>query len=231
MNCVIIDDDELSRSVLQQFIAKTGEIEIKESFSDPVKALQYLRENDADLIFLDVEMPEMNGLEFLGSLNDRIPEVILTTSHEKFALVAFEHKVTDFLLKPVRYPRFLKAIEKVKEMLSRQTIATEAGTNSFFIKKGSSIVRINISDVVWVEALGDYVTLNTIDHKKFVVHTTMKDIENKLPPKDYIRVHRSFIVRIDKIDSIEDSTISYHEKLIPIGKSYKEEVLKRIGVL
>jgi len=116
MKCLIIDDDELSCNVIQQFVSKTADIEILGTFSDPTVALNFLNENEVDFIFLDVEMPEMTGLEFIGSITGHVPEIIMTTAHEKFALAAFEHKVTDFLLKPFRYPRFLKAIEKVKEV-------------------------------------------------------------------------------------------------------------------
>lgn len=229
MNCIVIDDEELSRKLLEQFIGKNDSLVLLNSFSNPVDALSFLSNNKVDVIFLDIEMPEMNGLEFMKVLNP-LPSIILTTSHKEFALDAFEYNVVDFLVKPIVYSRFIKAVQKVKATFEKKEEFHISDDNNVFVKQGSSIVRIKKSDILWVEALGDYIILHT-DKDKFTILSTMKGIEEKLPSQDYIRVHRSFIIRIDKIDSIEDNTISYKEKLIPIGKSYREEVFKRLNML
>jgi DNA-binding LytR/AlgR family response regulator len=229
MNCIIVDDEDVSRKFIEGFVVKTGFLELAQSFSNPIEALSFLSNNKVDLIFLDIEMPEMNGIEFIKTIKDKLPQVILTTSHKEFAIDAFEHDVTDFLVKPVVYSRFYKAVSKAKEIFEKQT-GNKMTDDTVFVKKGSSIVSVKKTDILWVEALGDYITLNT-RKGKYTIHSTMKAIEDKLAGKDYIRVHRSFIVRIDIIDSIDDNCITYGDKMIPIGKSYKEPVMKRLNIM
>ncbi len=229
MNCIIIDDHELSIKSLEHFIEKTPFLNLTCSFSNPVDALSVVSENKGDLIFLDIEMPEMNGIEFINAVKKNLPQVILTTYHEKFALTAFEHNVTDYLMKPITYQRFFQAVSKAKDIFDKQAVH-HISNDTVFVKKGSSIVKLKKSEIIYVEALVDYVVLYT-DKEKFIVHSSMTAMEGKLSAQDYMRVHRSYIIRIDKIDSIEDNAISYKEKLIPIGKTYREEVLKRLNML
>lgn len=228
MKCIVIDDEDMSRKSVEHCIKQTDFLSLVQSFSNPVKALSFLTENKVDLIFLDIEMPEMSGMEFIKILEKKAPQIILITSHTKFALEAFEFNVTDYFVKPVSYPRFFKSVTKAKEIFEKES-SYDLDSDNIFIKKGSSINRIKKSDILWVEASGDYVLLHTAD-EKFIIHATMKAIEEKLPAKDYIRVHRSFIVRIDIIDSIEDDLIAYKSKLIPIGKTYKTAVYKRLNM-
>lgn len=229
MNCIIIDDHELSIKSLEHFIGKTTFLNLNHSFSNPVDALSFVSDNKLDLIFLDIEMPEMNGIEFINAVKNNLPQVILTTYHEEFALAAFEHNVTDYLMKPVTYQRFFQAVSKAKDIFEKQAVH-HISNDTVFVKKGSSIVKLKKSEIIYVEALVDYVVLYT-DKEKFIVHSSMTAMENKLSQQDYMRVHRSYIIRIDKIDSIEDNAISYKEKLIPIGKTYREDVLKRLNML
>ena len=230
INSIIIDDEVLSRKSLEYFIGKTNFVNSLDSFSSPFEALTFLSKNPKiDLIFLDIQMPEMNGIELINTIKNQMPQVILTTSHEKFALEAFEYNVTDYLIKPIIYSRFFKAVSKAKEIHEKQAVHT-VDKDIFFIKNANSIIRIHKSDILWVEALGDYVTLNT-GEGKFIIHTTMKSVEDKLSFQEYVRVHRSYIVRIDKIDSIEDNSIACGEKLIPIARSYKDAVFKRLNML
>lgn len=228
MNCIIIDDQELSRKSLEHFIDKTGFLKLIHSFSNPLSALSFVSDNKVDLVLLDIEMPEMNGIEFINTVKQHLRQVILTTYHEKFALVAFEHNVTDYIIKPLTYSRFFQAVSKAKDILEKQAVHP-IGNDTVFVKKGTSIVKLKKSDIVYVEALVDYVILYT-DKEKFVIHSSMTAIEDKLSSKEYMRVHRSYIIRIDKIDSIEDYAISYKEKLIPIGKTYREKVLKHLNM-
>lgn len=230
MNCIIIEDNEISREVIENYVEKTGFLKLLRSFPEPISALAFLSENPVDLILLDIELPEMNGIEFIRTIKDRHhAHIILITSHKEFALDAFEHSVVDYLVKPITYGRFYKAVEKIRSSRSKSDRADNE-KEDIFIRKGTGAVRIQKSDILWVEALGDYVTVNT--HKgKFVIHTTMKSIEDKLPSKDYVRVHRSYIVRLDKIDRIEGQAIVCNEKHIPIGKSYRENIFKRLEIL
>ncbi|MGB3949088.1 MAG: LytTR family DNA-binding domain-containing protein [Bacteroidia bacterium] len=229
INCIIVDDDLLSIKLIENFIKKVDFLNLDSTFTNPISALSYLSVNKVDLIFLDIEMPEMNGIEFIKTLHFPNCQIILITSHKEFAIEAFENSVTDYLLKPFDYHRFYKAINKAKDSFDKYFVKQEEN-DSVFVKKGSTMIRINISDIIWAEAVGDYVKINT-EKDSYVIHSTMIALENKLSPKDYLRVHRSFIVRIDKIDTIENDSISYNKKLIPIGKTYRSDVYKRLRMI
>jgi DNA-binding LytR/AlgR family response regulator len=229
MKCIIIDDNELALKATQQCVSKVEQLTLTGVFEDAIKALSYLSANSVDLIFLDIEMPELNGIEFIKALKQPHPFIIFTTSHTEHALEAYDYNVADYLVKPIQFPRFLNAIAKVQDMYEKQNIH-HTDQDTVFIKKGNLIVRVNKRDILWIEGLGDYVTLNT-EKEKFVVHSTMHAIEQKFSTNEFIRVHRSFIIRIDKINNIEDNCISYFDKFIPIGKTYREAVYKRLNML
>jgi len=233
MNCIIIDDEKLSRRVLEEFINKTEGLVLKQSFSDAVEAINYLRnEEDTDLIFLDIELPEMNGIEFLNTIKSQ-PQVIIVSGKGKYALNAFEYDVTDYLLKPVTYTRFFKAVSKAGERYERNK-TNSSSKDEIFIKKNSTLVRLKYDAILWVEALENYVIFNTFN-EKFTIHFTMKAIEQKLPTSKFTRVHRSFIVNTSSIDVIEDNAVLIRTdsglKSIPIGKSYKEKLMKDINLI
>ncbi len=229
MKCIIIDDNELALKATEQCVSKAEQLNLVGTFEDAFKALTFLSTNTVDLIFLDIEMPELNGIDFIKALRQPHPYIILTTSHTEHALEAYDYNVTDYLVKPISFPRFLNAIAKVEDMYEKQNIH-HSDQDTIFIKKGNLIVRVNKKDILWIEGLGDYVTLNT-EKEKFVVHSTMHAIEQKFSTNEFIRVHRSFIIRIDKINNIEDNCISYFDKFIPIGKTYRETVYKRLNLL
>lgn len=231
VRCIIIDDNDIALLATKQIASKIDQLEIVETFNDSVQALTYLSSNSSniDVVFLDIEMPEINGMEFISALEDPKPLIILTTSHTQFALEAFENNVLDYVVKPITLSRFIKAFNKAQNILDRHKLEN-IDNDTIFIKKGNVIVKVNKSDILWIEGLGDYVTLNT-QKEKFVVHSTMHAIEQKFASGDFIRVHRSFIIRIDKINNIEDNCISYFDKFIPIGKTYKESVYKRLNML
>ncbi len=229
MKCIIIDDNEIALMATKQCASKVDSLNIVATFNDAIQALSYITSNPVDIIFLDIEMPELNGMEFIRALQQPRPQIILTTSHTEFALEAFEENVLDYLVKPITLPRFINAVNKAK-IISEKHKIDHSDNETLFIKKGNLIIRVNKSDVLWIEGLGDYVTLNT-EKEKFVVHSTMHAIEQKFSSKEFMRVHRSFIIRIDKINNIEDNCISYFDKFIPIGKTYKESVYKRLNLL
>ncbi len=228
LNCVIVDDDPMSVKVLETMVAKTDKLDLVKSFNDPVEAMKYLREHLIDILFLDVEMPGMTGLEMLGTLDER-PSVILVSSKAEYALDGYEFDVVDFLLKPPSYARFLKAVEKIRERNAIDESIFFKG-DFVFVKSDSALVKVDIRKVMWVEALADYVALVTTD-KKFVCHSTMKAIEAKLPPDQFVRVHRSYIVRIDQIDQIEDKTVSVGRKVIPVGGTYRDGLMNRLNLI
>lgn len=233
MDCLIIDDDKLSRIVLEEYIDKTKDLQLRASFANSVDAANYLSSgNRADLLFLDIEMPEMNGIDLLNSLKT-LPQVIITSSREKYALQAFDFDVTDYLLKPISLSRFYKAVNKAKKRHISSSIHANS-QDEIFIKKGSSLVKMHLDDILWIEALENYIVLNT-RKEKFTLHFTMKALQDKLPKPYFTRIHRSYIVNTKNISVIRDNSVEilYDEQIqsLPIGKSYKENLMKDINLI
>lgn len=233
MNCIIVDDDKMICKILEGYVRKSTSLNLVGSFSDSLAARNILTErNDIDLIILDIEMPEMNGFDFIGSL-DFPPNIIIVTSAEEYALKAFDFNVVDYLLKPVTYGRFCKAIDKTIRYYTRKE-AANTGDEEIFIKKGSSLVKLKLKDIIYIEALENYVTLNTNDDR-FTIHFTMKAIENQLPSGIFIRVHRSFIINKSMIQTIKENSLDLIVgdtlKSIPVGKSFRDTLLNDINVM
>jgi len=233
MNCIIVDDDKMSCKILEGYVNKSTSLNLVGSFSDSVAARNILTErNDIDLIILDIQMPEMNGFDFIVSL-DLPPNIIIVTSAEEYALKAFDFNVVDYLLKPVTYGRFCKAIDKTIRYYTRKE-TTNTGDEEIFIKKGSSLVKLKLKDIIYIEALENYVTLNT-NNDRFTIHFTMKAIENQLPSSIFIRVHRSFIINKSMIQTIKENSLDLIVgdtlKSIPVGKSFRDTLLNDINVM
>jgi DNA-binding LytR/AlgR family response regulator len=234
MNCIIVDDDKLSCKVLEGFVNKSTLLHLIGTYSDSISARNELtRRHDIDLILLDIEMPEMDGFDFIGSLESP-PNIIIVSSGERYALRAFDFNVVDYLLKPVTYSRFCKAIDKTVRYFSRKEPSATTGEEEIFIKKGPSLVKLKIREIVYVEALENYVTLNTKE-ERFTIHFTMKAIENQLPTGIFIRVHRSFIINKSMIQAIKENSLDIIVgdviKSIPVGKSFRDTLLNDINVM
>lgn len=229
MRCLVVDDDELSRSILADLINETDHLELIKSCEDAINAFNLIKEEHIDLVFLDIEMPKMDGMEMLRSLSP-LPQIILVTSHSKYAVESYEYDVTDFVQKPLTHARFLKAVDKALRRFEESRANITSKDKTIFIKTESKLVQINTEDVLWVEALGNYMRIYT-PNGKYTILSTMKDIATKLSADEFVRVHRSFIVRVDKIETIEDNYISINQKQISIGKAYKEELSKRLNLL
>ena len=228
LNCIVVDDDELSRKVVLHFIQKTNFLQLSKEFDNAMDAHHYLDEEHVDLIFLDIQMPGMSGMDFINALEKDV-EIILITSEEKYAVEAFEKMVADYLVKPIEYSRFLQASQKVKSNVELKRAAT-VQRQEFFVRSDSKMVRISYQSILYVEALADYVIIQTAS-KKHIVHFTMKGIANRLPDDCFVRTHRSYIVNLDKIEALEDNSILIGEKYIPIGASYKDAFLDRLNFL
>jgi two-component system, LytTR family, response regulator len=228
MTCIIVDDDLLSVKLLEGLIAQTDFLTVEKTFQDPVEAMNYLQDHHVDILFLDIEMPGMTGLELLSSLEE-CPAVILVSSKAEYALEAFHFDVEDYLLKPPSYARFLKAVKKVRDKLNQEQAIQFKG-DFVFVKSDTALVKVDIRQVQWIEALADYVAIVTKE-KKYVCHSTMKAIEAKLPVEQFVRVHRSYIVRIDQIDAIEDKTVSVGKKIIPVGGTYRDGMMDRLNLI
>ena len=235
MNCIIIDDDKLSIKIIEEFVGRTEGLNLAGSFSSAVEAFNAINHPGAekvDLIFLDIDMPEMSGIEFLESL-DIIPQVIIYSSQEKYALESYEYDVTDYLLKPVQFGRFIKAVNRARERYEKKDSPVKESTE-IFIKNNGSLVRIKYDDILWIEALENYVVLNTFK-EKYTIHFTMKAIADKMPSDKFMRIHRSFIVNFSKIKVIEDNSVVIKTdsgtKVIPIGKSYRDKLMNDINLI
>lgn len=229
MNCIIIDDDVMSGNAVKHLVHQIPYLNLIGIGATPQDAIALLSNNKVDLMLLDIEMPGMSGLELIKSLKT-LPFVILITSKKEYALEAFEHNVVDYLLKPIALDRFFKAIAKVKEM-NDNSPATENSGASFFIKNNGTLIKINSKDILWIEALGDYITIHSTDNKKYTIHSTMKMVENKLASDKFVRVHRSFIIAVDHISSIDDNVVVIGKQLIPVGAVYRDNLARHLNLL
>ncbi len=230
LKCLVVDDEVFAREVVKQFIARTEGLTFWKECDNAEDTFVLLRNGEADLVFLDVEMPGMSGIDLVKTL-EVIPPIIMITSRQEYAVDAFEYDLTDYLVKPINYPRFLKAIDKAQERVkATQTVEHKKGGEDIYVKSDGKIVRLKLESILFIEALSDYVIINTPD-RKLIVHSTMKGMESKLPSTDFTRVHRSYIINIKKINEIQDTSVIMPDKIIPIGASYRNRFLEKLNVL
>lgn len=228
INCLVIDDDPVSRTIVCNYINQVGTLHLVSSCENPVQAMNYLHSNNIQLVFSDIEMPLLNGLEFIKSLSEP-PLFIFITSHQEYALEGFEVNATDFLTKPFTYARFLKAINKAIEVISgTQKELIDVQKDYFFVKLDSKLIKFYFDEVLYVEAQKDYVKIFTITGKPHLVWLNLKHIEEQFPPDLFVRTHRSYIINISKVDVILNEELIIGNTSIPLGMSYKENVLKMI---
>lgn len=228
LKCVIVDDELMARLSLERLCEKREDLEIIGIFDQPTEALAFLREKQVDLLFLDVEMPGLNGLELLDQLS-YMPDVILTTSKTEYAYDAFQYQVTDYLKKPIALPRFVQAVDKVLEKQLAKP-APRNDLNEIYVKTDGRYIRVAYDQMLYVENVGDYVKIRTTNGSH-IVYATMKNLEEKLNPRFFFRVHRSFIVNLSKIVDIEENNLVISDKVIPISRANKSELLERLNIL
>ena len=229
---MVVDDDKMSRLVINKFIDKTDFLTLTHDLDNTKEASDILlgeSSNDVDVVFLDIEMPGMSGLELVKSLQ-RAYNVILVTSKSEYATEAFEDSVADYLVKPVEYERFLKAANKVRENLKKEQILAEK-EDHIYVKSDGKLYRLSYDNILFVEALADYVIFNTEVGRKHIVHHTVKGIEKRLPESIFSRVHRSYIINRTKINRIEDLQVYIGEKNFSIGASYKDSLMEKFNML
>jgi DNA-binding LytR/AlgR family response regulator len=227
ISCAIIEDDSISRTMIEGLAEKTNLLSVEGSFPSAQEAMPWLNKHQVDLLFLDIEMPGISGIDLLRVLANK-PEVIIVSSKPDYAVDAFEFSVADYLLKPVKdYSRFLHAVNKVAARLSKTNTDTD---NHLFVKVDSLLQKLNMDDVLWIEAFGDYVKIQTTD-KMHTVYSTLKKLEDRLPSDKFLRVHRSFIVNLEKISNIDSTNLEIDKKIIPISENYKEQLLNKIKIL
>lgn len=235
MTCYIIDDEEMAIKVIENHISHIDGLSVEGVFFNAMDAFGALQKKAVDIIFLDIQMPKMSGLSLLKSLPIN-PHVIITTAHREFALDGFELNVVDYLLKPISFDRFIKSLGKVYrlENNAEPTISKNAGLPIsepafFYIKSERQYVKILLEDVLYIESLRNHVKIVTTKGN----HTTLQGIsqmEDKLPPQHFLRIHRSFIISLSKINRFSQTNLTVGEQVIPIGNHYREEVLKRLSV-
>lgn len=225
INCIIIEDEPLAMKRVKEFVGQVSYLNLVASFQNAIEAIGFLKEHTIDLIFLDIEMDGLSGIELIESLPD-IPEIIITTAYDKYALKGFELHVADYLLKPFRFDRFLSAVERVHTNISKEN---REERNFLFVKTEYRLERIALNDICFIEGMGDYRNVQ-VGPKKILTLKTFAEFEVELPGNHFCRVHKSFIVSIDKIISIEHNRIKIRDSLIPISDSYKDHFYKMIGI-
>ena len=226
LRTIAIDDEPLALRLVSDYISKTPFLELMGAFDNPLDAIDFLSTQSADLIFVDIQMPDLTGIEFARSL-ENAPKIIFTTAYEKYALEGFKLNAIDYLLKPFSYEEFLKAAQKARKQSELEASAQpsiEANSQFLFLKSEYKIRRINFNDILYIEGLKDYIKVYTTGEDKPVLSlNSIKSLEQKLPEDQFMRVHRSFIVNLNKIDTIERSRIIFGKTYIPVSDQYKDK--------
>jgi two-component system LytT family response regulator len=237
IKCLIVDDEPLALHILEDYISKVPFMELVKSTTNPIEALTLVQEGNIDLVFLDVQMPELTGIQFLRIANGKT-KVILTTAYPQYALEGYELDVVDYLLKPIAFDRFFKAAQKAQGIIqpSKQIMPEQVQVQQqqhdfmsdfIFVKSEHKIQKVYLHQILFIEGLKDYISIFTTA-ERIITLQNMKKMEDTLPDKHFIRVHKSYIVALNKIDSIERSRIRIGDKIIPIGDTYREEFFKII---
>ncbi len=230
IRCIAVDDEPLALEVIEDYVRKVPFLDLVKVFDNALEAMDFLRQEQIDLMFLDIQMEDLTGIQMLNILKPK-PEVIFTTAYDKFALQGYELDVADYLLKPISFERFVKSVDKVHEKLFRQSAQKQPPpemaiynprNDYFFVKSGFKLHKVSFSEILYIEGQGDYLKIAT-PKARIMTLQTFKAIEEILGEPDFIRVHKSYIVAIDKIDSIEGNTIRIADMHIPIGESYKKQ--------
>jgi DNA-binding LytR/AlgR family response regulator len=229
INCIVVDDEQHAIDILTHYIKQTPMLTLVGTSTNPIEALQILATQKVDLVFLDIHMPELSGIDFIKTLNGK-SKVILTTAYSEFALEGYELDVVDYLLKPIRLPRFLAAVQKVAKSLKEEDVQ-EVEDDYIFVKTESKgkLLKINLGEIDYIEGMKNYVAIHS-GGSKIMVYTAMKEIEDRLPAKQFMRIHKSFIIRIDRITGIEGNRVllkNVHADIM-IGENYKNELMEKV---
>lgn len=231
MNCLIIDDNKIARTTLKQLASQVKDLTVLGECSNAMEAWNFIREETVDLLLLDIEMQGMSGLELTRNLGDNGPVIVFTTSKKEYAAEAFELNVADYIVKPVTPARFIQAIDRVRTILDSNKEEVKLAEDEFIFIRDSNIVRrLGLDDLLYAEAMGDYVKLYT-PAKFYAVHTTLKAVEERLPAGKFLRVHRSYIVAVGKIETIQDGALIINGKSLPVADAYRSALNKRMNIL
>lgn len=224
IKCIITDDEPLAVSLLEKYVSEMPDFELLSTFFNPIEAIEFIQSNEVDLVFLDIQMPELSGINFMKIVGDKV-KYILTTAYAEFAMEGYEHNVIDYLLKPITISRFEKSIQKALERLSKPA---ELEKNFVFVKSSGQQYKILFDDILYIESIKDYVNIKT-KNQEYIVLDTLKSLEEKLPESIFSRIHKSYILNLNQIKSIDNkSVLLISEQEIPIGESYKTNFLKKL---
>lgn len=234
MNCIIIDDESVARAIIEKLCSSVSSLNIVGQFSNAIQPIKYLNDNTVDLIFLDIHMPDFSGFDFIKTLKNP-PSIILTTSDENYALEAFEYDfIVDYLIKPIKLERFQKAVTKAEKRSKKNTVSSPVEDKGLddvlYVNIDRRLIKIDIPSIYLIESKGDYINIKT-ESKNYTVHSTLKKIESKLPKDLFLKVHRSFIINIKKIIDIEDNSVLIKKDVIPVSRSNRPELMKRLNLL
>ncbi|MCO5237094.1 MAG: LytTR family DNA-binding domain-containing protein [Chitinophagaceae bacterium] len=231
MKTLIVDDNKIARTTMKQLARQVTDIELVGECANAMEVYDLMREQSVDLLLLDIELPGMTGIELTKNLGNRRPVIIFTTAKKEYAVEAFELNVADYIVKPIILARFLQAVGKAREMIESNKTEVRTEEDEFVFIRDSSIVRrLKIEDILFAEAMGDYVKLHT-PQKFYAIHTTLKSVEDRLPVSKFIRVHRSYIVAIAKIDTLQDGALIISGRPVPVADAYRAALNKRMNVL
>ncbi|WP_421938842.1 LytR/AlgR family response regulator transcription factor [Pedobacter sp.] len=231
MNCLIVDDNELARSTLKQLIKLDNGLKLVAECGQASEALTVMSASKIDLLLLDIEMPDLSGIDLARSLGHQSPLIIFVTANRDYAADAFDLNVVDFMTKPLTPERFLQSILKAKEIFRNQALFSGSNKDDFiFIRDAGTIRRLRLNDVDYLEAKGDYVKIYT-SSKTYSIYSSLKSIEDKLPADRFIRIHRSFMINLNKIEAMDGSTVIVNKTLVPVSEAYKPALNKRIQIL
>jgi DNA-binding LytR/AlgR family response regulator len=244
MKCIIIDDEPLAIDVIESYCKALGGVDVVKTFTNAIEALEFINDNKIQLVFSDIEMPNINGIDLVKSLEGKVPFFIFTTAYPQYALEGFDLNAVDYLVKPIPFPRFIKAVNRVKEMIKLSNMQSNfnmssAGTtvvepshedNFIFVKSEYENIKIEVSDITYTQGLKDYLKIHIVDSKPILTLMNFKEFLAKLPESQFIRVHRSFVVNVNKISSVQKNRLIIDGMRIPIGESYKAMVYNRLDI-
>jgi len=233
INCIIVDDEPVAREILETHLNRIDQVRVVASCKSAVEAFQTINSNDVDLVFLDIQMPDISGLSFARSVNRNL-KIIFTTAYREYAVEGFDLRAVDYLLKPISFERLMQGIDKYLEenhahKVKPATNEHDPHHDSMFVRSDRKMVRVGFGEILYAESLGDYVKIHLSGGKTLVTRDSVSNIAAALPREDFIRVHRSFIVNRHQIDTYTSDTIGIGMHEVPISRSYREEVMKRLG--
>jgi two-component system, LytTR family, response regulator len=235
INCVAIDDEPLALDIIKDYCSKISYLNLLKTFTSPLDSIEYLKSNNVHLLFLDIQMEQLTGIQLLNVIKSK-PQVIFTTAYDSFAVIGYELDAVDYLLKPISFERFLKATSKAYEKLQLErdnniekatVVAEKIKHDYFFIKTDAKMQKVNFNDILFIEGQADYLRVVT-EKERFMTLMNFKSIEDILPKEDFVRVHKSYIIAISKIEYVERSHIKIQEDLIPISEGYRSHFFKAI---